>query len=85
MPKKALLLLGARQTGKTFTVRSYARERNLPFIEVNFLEDEENARFLSAATSVKELLWACKILCVSSDRDDVSGDGFRPRRIAGPW
>lgn len=56
MPKKALLLLGARQTGKTFTVRSYARERNLPFIEVNFLEDEENARFLSAATSVKELL-----------------------------
>ena len=52
MPKKALLLLGARQTGKTFTVRSYARERNLPFIEVNFLEDEENARFLSAATGL---------------------------------
>ena len=28
---------------------------------------------------------ACKILCVSSDRNDVSGDGFRPRRVAGPW
>ncbi len=56
MPRKALLILGARQTGKTFIVRSYAAERRAPFVEVNFLEDKDDAEFLSAATSAKELL-----------------------------
>lgn len=54
--KKALLLLGARQTGKTFTVREFARANYPTYIEVNFLEDEENGRFLAGAKSAEELL-----------------------------
>lgn len=56
LPKKALLLLGARQTGKTFIVRSYAKEKKLPFVEVNFLEDKDSADFLGNSTSAKDLL-----------------------------
>ena len=42
--RKVLLLLGARQTGKTFTVRRFAREQYRSFIEVNFLDSEERRR-----------------------------------------
>ncbi len=54
--RKVLLLLGARQTGKTFIVREFARNSYDAFIEVNFLDDEENGRFLAGATSAEELI-----------------------------
>lgn len=54
--RKALLLLGARQTGKTYIVRQFARACYDGFIEVNFLEDEENGRFLASASSAEELV-----------------------------
>lgn len=53
---KVFILLGARQTGKTFIVRDFA-SRNYPsFIEVNFLESEDDAAFLSGAGSADDLL-----------------------------
>lgn len=55
-PRKVLLLLGARQTGKTFIVREFAQTQYESFIEVNFLEDEENGAFLAGATSAEELI-----------------------------
>lgn len=39
--KKAFLLVGARQTGKTYIVREFAREHFAHLAEVNFLEDEK--------------------------------------------
>ena len=56
LPRKVLLLLGARQTGKTFIVREFARSNYESFVEVNFLEDEENGRFLAGAQSSEELI-----------------------------
>lgn len=53
--RKVLLLLGARQTGKTYIVREFAHNHYETFIEINFLEDEENGRFLAGATSASEL------------------------------
>ena len=38
-PKKALCILGARQTGKTTLVREFAQEMNLKLIELNFMSD----------------------------------------------
>lgn len=32
----ALLLKGARQTGKTFAIRKYAKEHNMNLVEINF-------------------------------------------------
>lgn len=37
--KSALLLTGARQTGKTFAMRRYAKKKGLDLLEINFLED----------------------------------------------
>ncbi len=54
--RKVLILLGARQTGKTFIVREFAEQNYDSFIEINFLEDEENGRFLAAAESASELI-----------------------------
>ena len=37
--KRALLVTGARQIGKTYLIRQFAREHYKNFIELNFLED----------------------------------------------
>lgn len=39
--KKALLLAGARQTGKTYAIRRYAREAGLQLVEMNFVLQPE--------------------------------------------
>ena len=43
--KKALLITGARQTGKTFVIRQYVKSTGKNLVEINFLENE-NARKL---------------------------------------
>ena len=84
MPKRLFFCSGARQTGTTFTVRSYAkRRRNLPFIEVNFLEDEENAPLLKRGdkrqeASLKEALAWSRV--TPSNRERLSF-----RRNPAPW
>ena len=37
--KSALLLTGARQTGKTFAIRNFARRTGMDLLEINFLSD----------------------------------------------
>ena len=39
--RKALLLTGARQVGKTFSVRAFGQSRYESFVEFNFIKDEE--------------------------------------------
>ena len=39
--RKALLLTGARQVGKTFSVRQFARTHYKTFVEFNFIKNEE--------------------------------------------
>lgn len=52
---KVFILLGARQTGKTYAVRHFAQANCLDYLEVNFLEDQENGSFLAGAHSADEL------------------------------
>ena len=35
---RALLLTGARQTGKTYLIRQVLRETDTPYAEINFIE-----------------------------------------------
>lgn len=52
---KALLLTGARQTGKTYAVRRFgATFKN--FIEINFIENSEAAATFRGVTSADEIL-----------------------------
>lgn len=54
--KEALLLKGARQTGKTFAIRKYAQTHQMNLIEINFLEDKEAVKIFNGANSAKEVL-----------------------------
>ena len=39
--KDALLITGARQIGKTYLIRNCLKEKNIPYIELNFIENPE--------------------------------------------
>lgn len=54
--RKVFLLLGARQTGKTYIVREFAKSNYRGFIEINFLEDAENGQFLAGASGAQDLI-----------------------------
>lgn len=67
--RKALILLGARQTGKTYIVKQFGRENYDNLIYVNFLEDEESGRFLASASSAQELVSRLSL---------INGRGIQP-------
>lgn len=55
-PRKAFLLVGARQTGKTYVVRQFGRQRFTHLAEVNLLQDKTAAQTLSGATDVSDFV-----------------------------
>ena len=54
--KKALLIDGARQVGKTYAVRAFAREHISKFVEINFYENVEARDLVNMAKSSEEIL-----------------------------
>ncbi len=53
--KQALLVTGARQVGKTYLVREFARSHWDNVVEINLYENTAAAKALSSATSSREL------------------------------
>lgn len=60
--KQALMIMGARQVGKTTLVREFARREYESLAEVNFLARPEAATTLSEAANVDDLLLRLSIL-----------------------
>ena len=54
--KKALLLTGARQIGKTFSIRRLGHEHFEHFVEINFIESPNLVSVFSKATSSQDIL-----------------------------
>ena len=54
--KKALLITGARQVGKTFIIREYGKADFESFIEINFLENRTAQSLFENARSSADLL-----------------------------
>lgn len=54
--KKALLLTGARQIGKTFSIRRFGHEHFECFVEINFIENPSLVSVFSKATSCQDIL-----------------------------
>lgn len=54
--KKALLLTGARQVGKTFAIRKYGRENFESVVEINFVENKRAVGFLDGAADAAEMI-----------------------------
>lgn len=54
--RKALLISGARQVGKTFAIRKVANECFNHVVEINFLNEEKYKTAFAASYSAKEIL-----------------------------
>lgn len=52
----SLLLKGARQVGKTYAIRKYARKYKMNLIEINFYEDITARNLFKSAQSAKDVL-----------------------------
>ncbi len=52
----SLLLKGARQTGKTYAIRKYAKKHGLNLIEINFYEDKKARTLFDGADNAKDVL-----------------------------
>lgn len=54
--KKAMFLTGARQVGKTYAIRKYARQHDLRLVEMNFLLQPESITVLKGAGDIKDMM-----------------------------
>ena len=53
---KALLLTGARQIGKSYAVREFAKHEYAHSLEINLYENKQAARALASANDVQEFI-----------------------------
>jgi len=53
--RKALLVKGARQVGKTHTIRRVMKKENVNLFEINLIETPEAVKVLETATTIDEL------------------------------
>ncbi|MCI8469743.1 MAG: ATP-binding protein [Eggerthellaceae bacterium] len=60
--RKAFLLVGARQVGKTYLVRKFAAQEFESFVEVNFLEDKDAAALLQGAVDTDDFVSRLSLL-----------------------
>ena len=54
--KRALLITGARQTGKTFSIREIGGKCFEHFVEINFLRQRDAVQIVNGAKSVEDLV-----------------------------
>ena len=71
---RALLVEGARQTGKTFSIRRVGRECFDTFVEINFYEQPDALTLFSNITSAKDILMRLSILTKKRVRGTGSAD-----------
>lgn len=54
-PKRAMLITGARQVGKTYSIRQCLSETDSDYIELNLLENEEYVKALQQSVTIDDL------------------------------
>lgn len=54
--KKALMLTGARQIGKTYSIRRFGHEHFERFVEINFIENPGLVKVFSKAKNCQDIL-----------------------------
>ncbi len=71
--KRALLIDGARQVGKTFTIRKVLKVQNCEYIEFNLLENPSIINLLSKSETVDEMITS---LSLFTDKQFHKGKTF---------
>ena len=59
---KALMVTGARQTGKSFSIRQYGTTHYENFVEINFIEHPDAVEILKGAKSSQDILVRLSLL-----------------------
>ena len=54
--KNALLVSGARQVGKTFSIRRCLKQQNCDYLEINLIERPELVEVINKSSSIKDLI-----------------------------
>ncbi len=54
-PRRALLVTGARQVGKTYSIRKCLKENNSRYLEINLILDPEYIKALRQSTTIDDL------------------------------
>lgn len=54
--KKALLITGARQIGKTYIIRQFGKQNYQEFVEINFIENESAANIFKNVRTAEEII-----------------------------
>ena len=70
-PQKALLVTGARQIGKTYSIRRVGKAMFQSFVEINLIENKQAARMFEAAENSQEILLRISAL---SDQPLIPGE-----------
>ena len=60
--KDALLITGARQIGKTYLIRNCLKEKYIPYIELNFIENPEYIELFSKSFSSKDIIMRLSLI-----------------------
>lgn len=60
--KKALLIYGARQVGKTYSIREALNRNQVPYFEINFYENPDMLELISKCSTSSQILSALSIL-----------------------
>lgn len=59
---KALLVTGARQTGKSFSIRQYGKTHFENFVEINFIDQPDAAEVLKGAKNSQDIIVRLSLL-----------------------
>lgn len=70
-PQKALLVTGARQIGKTYSIRRVGKAMFQSFVEINLIENKQAARMFETAENSQEILLRISAL---SDQPLIPGE-----------
>lgn len=60
--KDAFLLTGARQIGKTYLIRHCLEQAQIPYLEINFIEQPELVEVFTKAKDAKDLLLRLSVI-----------------------
>jgi len=60
--RQGLLVKGARQVGKTYLIREFAKQHYQSIVEINFLENKDSVRLFAAARDARELFASISLL-----------------------
>ena len=66
--KKPLMIIGARQVGKTYVIRNCLKKNKVNYMEFNFIEQPELVELFKNSTDTKDFLMRFYFIIIISEK-----------------